>query len=143
MAKGTKKTQLPGINIQRPWAELLTKGDKTIETRSYPIPQKYMNRPLAIIETPGDVGGRIRRVVGIITFSGCFRYENSRQFNKDYRKHRVPKESKFHWDNRQGRDKWGWIVKSVKQMEQELPEEFRTGIIFSISVPLIDTPLAY
>ena len=41
---------------------MLLSGEKTVETRGYPLPEKYVGCELAIIETPGPRG---RREAGI------------------------------------------------------------------------------
>ena len=45
--------KLSGLNIQQPWSSLLIDGYKSVETRSYPLPQKYEGVELALISTPG------------------------------------------------------------------------------------------
>ena len=64
---------MTGINIQTPWSELLINGDKSVETRSYPLPEKYMGEELALIETPGRYGRFKARIIGTITFSHSFK----------------------------------------------------------------------
>ena len=44
---------LRGINIQMPFANLLCRGEKTIEVRSYPL-QTYQGEDLLVIATPGQ-----------------------------------------------------------------------------------------
>ena len=40
---------LNGINIQFPISQLILSGDKTVETRTYPIPERYLGVDLALI----------------------------------------------------------------------------------------------
>ena len=56
---------MTGINIQSPWSRLLIEGDKCVETRSYPIPEKYVGEDLGLIETPGKDGDFKARIIGI------------------------------------------------------------------------------
>ena len=70
---------IPGVNIQWPWSELLLTGKKSVETRSYPLPEKYLGQWLAVIETPGPHGKREAgidkaRITGKIMFSESFQY---------------------------------------------------------------------
>ena len=58
LALGGISKRLRGINIQRPWAQLLLDGLKTVEARTYEL-KGYLNEDLWIIETPGK--GRTRR----------------------------------------------------------------------------------
>ena len=51
-----KNSVLPAINIQFPISELILSGKKTIETRTYALPEKYIERDLYLIETPGSNG---------------------------------------------------------------------------------------
>jgi len=69
--------KLTGINIQFPISRLILSGEKTVETRTYPIPEHYINQELAIIETPGRDGDFKARIVGTIIFSGCFRRQST------------------------------------------------------------------
>jgi hypothetical protein len=45
--------EIPGINIQASCSELNLRGQKTVETRGYPLPEKLIGKMLALIETPG------------------------------------------------------------------------------------------
>jgi len=105
---------LPGINIQVPYAQLLLSGKKSIETRTYPIPKKYLGRDLFIIETYGKLK-KPAMVVGVIRFESCFEYGSKKAFEADVAKHLVATESPFHWNNQ--RPKWAWIVGSVRTVE--------------------------
>ena len=69
-----------GINIQAPFAELLINLEKCVETRTYPLPLKYEGEELALIETPGKTGKFKARIIGTITFSHSFKYENMQAF---------------------------------------------------------------
>lgn len=50
-----KKRTLCGINIQFPISQLIVDGSKTIETRTYPIPDHYIGKEMILIETPGKI----------------------------------------------------------------------------------------
>lgn len=92
----SKKTYT-GINIQWPISELILSGQKTIETRTYPIPKKYLNQEMLMIETPGKNGKFKARIVAIIKFTDCFRYKNKKDFYKDSHKHFVTSSSEWAW----------------------------------------------
>lgn len=123
---------LPGINIQYPWSQLLLSGKKTIETRLYPIPKKYTNVPLALIETPGKGGDFPARVVGIIRFERCYRYESERAFRSDESRHLLKKGADFDWKT--GREKWAWHVVEVEPLSTAIPAPKHRGIIWTSSV---------
>lgn len=120
---------LPGINIQYPWSKLLLERTKVVETRRYPIPQQYVGVPLALIETPGNNRGLRAQIVGLIEFSSCFRYENKADWIADFSRHRVPADSPFAFTN--GKETWGWIVKSIKPLKLPTPPPARRGIVFT------------
>ncbi len=66
-------------------------GEKTVETRGYPLPAKYAGKPLAIIETPGPTKPRFKaRIVGVITFSHSMQYKTYAEWDADRGRHRVP-----------------------------------------------------
>lgn len=128
---------LPGVNIQAPWAELIASGKKTVETRFYGLPLKYLGKPMALIETPGPRGTFKKRVIAIVTFSKSFEYPSAVAFYKDAKKHLITKASSdFGWDSGSGKRKWGWQVASVKRLKSPIPVTVRTGILFTKSVPV-------
>jgi hypothetical protein len=138
----SKTTILPGINIQWPWSQLIASGIKTVETRKYPIPEKYIDRPLALIETPGprgkkEAGIEKARIIGVITFSESFEYKTVKQWRDDYERHCVPtNDPQFTYTK--GTPKWGWEVASVIQFTRPIKAPTKKGIVFatSCSVPL-------
>ena len=126
--------QIPGLNIQWPWSRLILEGKKTVETRSYPFPDKYRNVRLAIIETPGPKGKRFgiaeAKIVGIVTFSRCFQYESFEDWAMDYDRHGVPVDDpqyKFSPDQ----EKWGWEITNVEVLQIERPAPLKRGIVFA------------
>ena len=127
--------KIPGINIQYPWSQLLLSGEKTIETRFYPIPAKYLSVPLAIIETPGETKNFVARVVGTITFAECTEYRNEKQFREDQSKHLISPGSPFDWSSK--KKKWKWSVKSVRKIRPTLAPK-RKGIIWTTSLQIND-----
>lgn len=126
---------LPGINIQWPWSQLLLSGDKTVETRAYPLPRKYFGVELALIETPGPRGRRearieSARIVGVITFSGSNEYLDREQWILDFKRHRVPPEDTM-FRFKRGNRKFGWVVKSAVRLGKPIPAPKPRGIIFA------------
>lgn len=80
---------IPGINIQAPWVEAIVSGAKVIETRFYPLPQKWTDQPLAIIETPGKARHFRRRVAGLVIFGPSWCYADKAAFAHDRARHLV------------------------------------------------------
>ena len=128
------KRTLPGVNIQWPWSQMLLSGEKTVETRSYPLPKKYEGVELALIETPGprgkkEAGIEKARIIGTITFSGSFQYETKKQWLGDFDRHWVgPKDVLYGF--KADKEKWGWVVSTVGQTTIQPPPEKR-GIVFA------------
>src|SRR4051812_17550560 len=107
-----------GINIQWPISSRILDGTKTIETRTYPIPLKYIGKDLLIIETPGKEGKFKARIVGLVRFSGSFKYSSREHFAADHGRHLVSRDSPWFW---KGKAKWGWEIVSVKRFPHSKP----------------------
>jgi hypothetical protein len=123
-----------GINIQWPISRLIIEGNKTIETRHYPLPKKYKNCELLLIETPGPKGNFKARIVGKITFSGCVHYESEVRFYQDSEKHLVEKNSPWAWVK--GKTKWGWLIKDVTCFDEPIAAPVQKGIRFTNNIAL-------
>lgn len=135
------KKKIPGLNIQWPWSQLLLSGKKTIETRTYPLPKKYENVELAIIETPGPDGkkkaGILKaRIIGTIVFENSFQYLCEKDWQKDKDKHLVKLDDKdFSWQKKDS-NIWGWNVKSVTSFKRLIPAPIKRGIVFATKCEL-------
>lgn len=131
-----KTRKIPGLNVQYPWTELLLSGKKTVETRTYPIPSKYIGVELAIIETPSK--GRAdsnnpkeARIVGTIVFGAPFKYESMKSWKADSKKHLVENEDlQFSWKERKG-VVWGWPVQKITRLKTPRPRPDVRGIVFA------------
>lgn len=120
---------LPGINVQTPWARLLLDGKKSIETRTYPLPTKYLRQDFWLIETPGRLGKFKARVIGVIKFSAFRTYKSASEFNGDIDLHLVsPSDPNYAW--REGVPKYGWIVENVHEV-QAFDAPTPRGIVYS------------
>lgn len=118
-----------GINIQTPWSGLLIDGSKTVETRSYHLPFKYLGVELALVETPGKSGRFKSRIIGTITFSESFKYDNKQQWMEDYLRHKVDVADRdYGWGNK---PKYGWAVSHIKKFDKPVDITKRKGIIFT------------
>lgn len=121
---------MTGINIQAPWAELLVDGYKSVETRSYHIPQKYIGEELAIIETPGKKGKFKSRIIGTITFSHSFKYPDKQAWVDDYNRHKVTEtDTLYGWH--EDKPKYGWVVSRIKKYDNPIEAPRKKGIIFT------------
>lgn len=122
--------KLPGLNVQAPWARLLLEGTKTIETRTYPLPEKYLGQDLWLIETPGRLGKFKARVIGVIRFSDCKEYESATAFYEDSDLHLIEVGSQdYEW--RSGVQKFGWVVASARKTVEFVAPSPR-GIVYAL-----------
>jgi len=128
------KKNYSGINIQYPYSRLILNGLKKIETRTYPLPNKYVGVPLALIETPGNVGVFRSRIIGLITFESSFLYQTKRQFYSDFNRHHVDKKSFWAW--REGKPKWGWTIGNIVKFSKPMQLTKRPGIVFTLNIEL-------
>jgi hypothetical protein len=123
------KRELPGLNVQAPWARMLLDGSKKIETRTYPLPSKYLGSEFWLIETPGRRGKFKSRIIGIICFSECKRYESSSEFYSDSDLHQVREHDlDYFWNPKV--PKFGWIVSSIVAVA-EIPAPNPRGLVYS------------
>jgi hypothetical protein len=118
-----------GLNVRSPWSTLLINGLKTVETRSYHLPLKYVGVPLALIETPGKTGKFKSRIIGLITFNESFKYKSKDHWTDDYYRHMVDENDIYGWDTH--KDKYGWIVSSLERFDDPIDPPKRRGIIFT------------
>lgn len=125
---------MTGINIQYPISQLILEGKKTIETRTYPIPNKYKGVEMAIIETPGKVGTFNSRIVGTIVFDNCFKYSNKKVFDQDKDKHFVSEDSDWRWNDE--KPKWGWEISKVTVFEKPIIAPANKGIKYTLNIQL-------
>ena len=120
------KIRIPGINIQHPWSELIVEGEKTIETRAYPIPGHLVNQRLAIIETKKNEAATI---VGIVIFSHCYKYESLKHWKEDFPKHRVPATNESFAFSVE-KPKWAWVISEIIKVPSQ-PGPAKKGIKYA------------
>jgi hypothetical protein len=131
-----RSKEIPGINVQWPWSELLISGQKTVETRSYQLPKRYLGKELALIETPGPRGKTLAgiksaRIIGIITFSNCFQYPSRKAWQLDRSRHQVGDSDEMYNYN-PDKQKWGWTVEKITKVFPPKPAPQKRGIIFAL-----------
>ncbi len=126
---------IDGINIQWPWSELLLSGNKIVETRSYPLPERLKNIELAIIETPGTKGKKIAgitkaRIIGTIVFTGSYQYKSRAHWIKEHQLHKVKSDDK-QFQFVAGKKKYAWIVGLVKRLDCSVAPPPKRGIVLA------------
>ena len=117
-----------GLAVQSPYAELLVSGAKTVETRNYNLPEKYVGKKLLIIQTPGSNKTKKSTVIGWVEFDKPYRYESEKDFGADYQRHLVKRGSRYYWN---GKTKWAWPVKQFKAFSRQHKPSKRVGIKFT------------
>lgn len=128
----SKKTYT-GINIQWPISQDIISGKKVIETRTYPIPEKYLAEEMLLIETPGPSGAFRSRISAIIKFTECFKYPSMRAFYADFPAHLVDRKSSWAWKDKA---KWGWRVRVIKVISPPITFPRQKGIIYTNNMTL-------
>ena len=118
-----------GINIQYPISGEILAQKKTIETRTYPIPQKYIGKTLLFVETPGTKGKFKSRIVAKIVFAESFPYKSKSEFYADVGRHLVTSSSPWAWSD--DKPKWGWVVKKITLLKTPVALKKRIGIKFT------------
>ena len=125
---------MTGINIQPPYSGWILLNKKTIETRTYPLPPKYKNKKLLLIETSGPNTNFPAMIVGTVIFSSSFKYENEEHFRQDQHKHLVYKGTRFDWTDEKG--KYGWLIKEARMFEAKTPVNKRKGIVYTTGLEM-------
>jgi hypothetical protein len=131
--------KLPGINIQWPWSELIISGTKSVETRNYVLPAKYVGKQLALIETPGKAKGRplSASIRALVTFGEPFQYLTAQEWLSDFERHRVPdNDLKFVFSP--DVKKYGWPVEQVELLKRASKPPYPRGIVFASSCRIFD-----
>ncbi|GMH38523.1 hypothetical protein BSKO_06407 [Bryopsis sp. KO-2023] len=113
------------LEVQGKWSRLLVTGKKTVETRRYPLPDDYIGKPIALIETLTGVTGRSglpdrvprdfdgAQLVAFVTFSSVVEYHSCDEFQSDFSRHLVSKDSGYGWEPGVTEVLYGWTVSSL------------------------------
>ena len=109
------------------------RGEKTIDTRVYKLPDVMIGEKLLIIQTPGKTGNFKARGVGEIIFSECKVYKDSKSFYDDAELHCIYKNSGscWCWNSNGDKPKFGWVIESVQLLDNFYTLNQRPGIRFT------------
>lgn len=112
------------LEMQAPWARRLLDGDKTVETRSYPLPAGLVGRSIEVMESkPGEdgvssLGDTVEAlcsglsVVGRVTFSSSEAYSSRDAWAADESRHLVsPTSEGYGWKGAES--VFAWTVGEV------------------------------
>eukprot|EP01084_Bolivina_argentea_P261114 441133_1 len=119
------KTRKIGLEMQKPWALYILSGKKSIETRSYSLPEALLNRKIEILESEKGIDGvstlngnifdakdlnhKICRK-GWVIFDEVIEYKNRLDFEQDVKKHLVSSDSGYAWKDGKTDVIFGWKV---------------------------------
>ncbi len=82
------------LNVQYPYGGLLVSGEKTAETRKYPIPKSKIGQEVLIAETNRPDGEKTK-IVGSVWFKGDEKVDSLQDFRDRYDEHKVPPGSTY------------------------------------------------
>lgn len=121
------------LEVQLPYSRLILNGTKSIETRSYPLPDDLRGARILLCESlPGEdgisgLGDSIAAsqdglsLVGEMFISDVKEYVSGDEWDSDRGEHMVPKESAYEWAPTESGRRYGWIIKKVISYEIALP----------------------
>ncbi len=95
-----------GININdksEKFTSQILSGEKTIETRNIKSLHPYIGKRVGIVRT----GKGVATLVGYVTIGHPIFYKDAKEFDRDYKKHRVGPASKFYITKK---GKWGYPI---------------------------------
>lgn len=115
------------LEVQQPWSRLLLEQKKTVEARSYPLPDGLLGRRIYLLEShaQGSLQSSLANnfqtnsIIGSVVFSKVIEYNSQDEFQSDEESHLVSRDSPFGWTLGTER-MYGWIVQNIhltKEME--------------------------
>jgi len=114
------------LNMFAPYSSRLVKGEKTIETRNYQLPNKCKGVRIGIVEImPKGLPSKKPELIGEVVFVDCKEYTSREQWEKDAPYHQVDvNDQRFGW--KKNKKKFGWVVhtwqsysRSIRQAASE------------------------
>ena len=134
------------LEVQAPYSTYILDGQKTIETRAYPLSACLLHQPILLLQPatgqdavsslPSYIPAHstVGRIVGTVTFSACTQYASQADWESDRAQHLVPAHSAYDWrdcavltesnteraftDLSEGKlsELWGWQVAAVERI---------------------------
>ena len=146
-----------GLEMREPWAGMVTRGEKTTETRGYALPEALLFRPIALLAAPAAprIPGDTKRApkaflpdaapagalttVALVTFGSCVPYASKEAFADDFANHRVGPETAFGaWagpgpgPSESGTPLFAWRVAEVLPLPAPAPSPAATRVLRSL-----------
>jgi len=112
---------------------MLLSGQKTVETRAYPLPAALIGRPLYVVESGSGVarksslpdqvpaGHASLRICGTATFKASDEYPSRAAWLADEAEHCVPADSPYAMQDDHTNPVYAWRVEAVVALETPLP----------------------
>ena len=133
------------LEIQPPYGNLILSGQKSVETRRYPLPKELIGHKIYLFgkNSVGTDGissiqdqileGQVDlKIWGQVIFSEIFMYETKEQWDNDRLLHRVGESSVYDWSNESV--VWGWRVTMAECWQDPLEVLSMTRVLRSIFV---------
>ncbi len=125
-----------GLEMQQPYSEFVLTGQKSIESRAYPLPEALIDVKIEILQSEKGKDGvsavpdkvilhkssddkssfqsPLQRI-GWVTFAKCIQYTSREKFEADRDKHLVDPNSGYGWNDE--RSMYGWVVGSYHKQD--------------------------
>eukprot|EP00985_Skeletonema_marinoi_P004714 scaffold2046_cov97-Skeletonema_marinoi.AAC.3 len=109
-----------GLEMQQPYSEFVLNGQKSIESRAYPLPEALIDAKIEILQSEKGLDGvssvpdRVTlhwsrdnnssiqsplKRIGWVTFTKCILYTTREEFEADREKHLVDPNSGYCWND--------------------------------------------
>mmetsp|Transcript_20505 Transcript_20505/g.33509 ORF Transcript_20505/g.33509 Transcript_20505/m.33509 type:complete len:173 (-) Transcript_20505:599-1117(-) len=139
-----------GLEMQQPYSEFVLTGQKSIESRAYPLPEALIDAKIEILQSErgqdgiSSVPDRVTlhksrenssssqsplQRIGWVKFVKCIQYTSRERFEADQEKHLVDPKSGYGWNDK--REMYGWVVGSFQKQEAE---DADGGIVDTVAV---------
>jgi hypothetical protein len=132
MAK-VRRITTAGLNVRWPWSELIVSGQKNIETRGYALPERFIGKYLAVIETGNEEIADKKpssHIIGLIRISSCRKYTSRKQWLADFPRHKVsPTDPTYSFST--DKEKWAWEIQDVCKVAPAIAPPKTRGIKFA------------
>lgn len=110
------------LNMFAPYSTQLVKGEKTIETRNYQLPNKCKGVRIGIVEImPKGLPSKKPELVGEVVFVDCKEYTSREEWEADAPYHKIDvNHEMFGW--KKNRKKYGWVVHTWQSYDRTIRE---------------------
>lgn len=113
------------LEVQAPFSRLILSGKKSIETRSYQLPEDLLHTSIVLCESaPGLAGVSTLSdsviesqpgllLIGEIYVSHSKEYTSQEEWDEDRECHQVPSDSAYEWTPTEIGRRYGWYIERV------------------------------